>query len=69
MSDDIKSLSNDIHDLGAGSVPDNEVPIRPSLTSSTSTPITISSDTSATSTSFDLHSLHLIQSNNNIVIN
>jgi hypothetical protein len=56
MSDDLKSLSSDVHDLGAGRVPDNEVPVRPSLSSSSSIPITVSSDNSSTSTSFDLHS-------------
>ena len=54
--DDLKSLSHDIHDLGAGSVPDSEIPVRVSLTSISSTPITISSPSSSTSTSFDLHS-------------
>lgn len=28
MYDDLKSLSHDIHDLGAGSIPDNEKPIK-----------------------------------------
>ena len=36
IADDIKLLSKDIHDLGAGVVPDLEIPIRPSVLSDTS---------------------------------
>ena len=51
---DIQSLSSDIHDLGAGHIPDNELPIRPSLHSESDSSTTISSDTS--SSTFDIHS-------------
>ncbi len=56
MSDDLQALSHDIHDLGAGVVPDNERPVRPSVSSDTEASIIITSATSPTSTSFDLHS-------------
>ena len=55
INEDIKSLSSDIHDLGAGSVPDCELPVRPSLHSESDASIsTIASD--STPTKFDLSS-------------
>ena len=55
VNQDIQSLSSDIHDLGAGSIPQNELPVRPVLHSE-STSTTISSESSSSSSSFDLYS-------------
>ena len=56
IAEDIQSLSSDIHDLGAGSIPDNEFPFRPSLHSHAPTTSTTITTSDTMSTSFDLYS-------------
>ena len=54
INDELKTLANDIHNSGAGSVPEYETPIRPSLLSENNSFTTVISDSA--STSFDLSS-------------
>ena len=48
--------SSAVHDLGAGIIPHNETPIRPSVHSDDNSSVTVSSESSSSSSSFDLHS-------------
>ena len=54
INDDIQSLASNIHDLGAGSLPFDELPVRPLLQSDSTTSTIISSTDSKSS--FDLYS-------------
>ena len=54
ITNDIQTLSSAVHDLGAGIIPHNETPIRPSVHSDDNSSVTVSSESS--SSSFDLHS-------------
>ena len=69
IDNDIQSLSCDIHDLGAGHIPDNELPVRPSLHSESNSSTKISSETSSSYHHLIYIVLLLILLNNNTVVN